>query len=204
MNNHLYTSYKGNNDILLNEISKLYFNPGDKIADVTYGNGAFWKMMDMSNYNFHPSDLVTVPGASYDFTDLPYGDSSFDVVVFDPPYIPFPRKNTRHYESCYRNTETTDKFNQDDIMELYRAGIVEAKRILKPKGLLLVKCKDIKVGTKQRWAHIEINTMADKIGLTSIDLFVLTPFSTPIINPKLNQRSARKNHSYMWLFKNNS
>ena len=59
---------------------------GDRIADITFGRGVFWRRVDIANYRFHKSDKITCPGSPHDFRRLPYADGHFDVVVFDPPY----------------------------------------------------------------------------------------------------------------------
>ena len=50
-----------NADLFAN-VETLYFNRGDKIADVTYGNGTFWQQIDTTRYDFNPSDLYTIEG----------------------------------------------------------------------------------------------------------------------------------------------
>src|SRR5262249_5172724 len=82
----VYTSVQGSNADLLANVSALYFNPGDRIADVSYGKGAFWRQVDLSQFHFFASDLLTCPNALYDFRRLPSPDNDFDVVVLDPPY----------------------------------------------------------------------------------------------------------------------
>jgi hypothetical protein len=32
---------------LFAQVAKLYFRPGDRIADVTYGKGVFWRQVDV-------------------------------------------------------------------------------------------------------------------------------------------------------------
>jgi len=86
------------------------------------------------------------------------------------------------------------------IMTLYESGMTEAIRILKPGGLLLVKCKDEIESGQQRWNHIVVYDIAVRLDMTSQDLFMLTQKHDPWIQ-RPNQKHARKNHSYMWVFK---
>ena len=60
------------------QVAKLYFRLGDRIADVTFGKGRFWRQIDLTQYDFHPSDLLTVPDHPYDLCHLPYGSETFD------------------------------------------------------------------------------------------------------------------------------
>lgn len=197
MNDFLYTSHTGNNDDLIKEVSKLYLFDKAKIADVTYGKGVFWKKVDLKQYDFHPSDLITVPTALYDFTKLPYKSKTFDVVVFDPPYAHNPGKMM--VNDNYKNSETTKGFYHKDIIDLYKKGMVEANRILKENGTLWVKCQDEIESSLQRWSHIEIfNIALNELNLIPKDLFVLTQNKKPFVQH--TQKHARKNHSYLWIF----
>jgi len=194
----IFTSILGTNAVLLEEISKLYFEYGDSIADVTYGKGVFWKNINLEDYTFSPSDLVTCPDTPYDFRKLPYKNESFDCVVFDPPYMHTVGKPM--VDANYKNSATTKNMYHSDIMKLYHDGMVEAKRILKLGGIMLVKCQDEIESGYQRWSHIDIYNIATKLQLYGKDLFVLTRNGNPPIQYK--QQHARKKHSYMWIFKN--
>jgi phage N-6-adenine-methyltransferase len=192
------TSYQSDNDHLMAEVARLYFRPGDRIADVTYGTGRFWRLTDLTPYEFWPSDLLTVPDRPYDFRSLPYRSGDFDVHVFDPPYMHHPSKSRGH-DALYRNAETTPGFSHDDIVQLYREGMAEGYRILKRGGLMLVKCKDEIEAGRQRMSHVEIHDIATKeLGMTVQDLFVLTQRS-PAPHFGRSPRYARKNHSYLWV-----
>lgn len=52
----------------------------------------------------------------------------------------------------------------------------------------------------QRWSHIELYEIALRLKFYAKDLFVLTQKSRPCIQHK-KQQHARKNHSYLWVFK---
>lgn len=193
----VYTSYTGNNDILFEQVAKLYLRDGMKIADVTWGKGVFWKLINLSRFDFHKSDLITCPDTPYDFTNLPYKDEDFDTVVFDPPYAHNPGKMM--VDANYKNAETTKGFYHKDIINLYRRGMVEAVRILKSGGLLLVKCRDEIESSVQKRSHIEIWQIGLDLGLVDEELFVMTQKTFPKIQ-FLPQKHARKNHSFLWVF----
>jgi hypothetical protein len=71
---------------LVVDLAELGYVVGD-VLDVTYGLGRWW-------LKFRPDGLVGCDiveekspiGFSVDFRCLPFGDGSFDSVVFDPPY----------------------------------------------------------------------------------------------------------------------
>lgn len=198
------TSYQCNNDHLIAQVARLYLRPGDRIADVTYGMGRFWRKVDLSQYDFHASDLLTVPDHPYDFRRLPYRSCEFDIHVFDPPYIHQRRGQPRQriHGADYKNDETTRRFSFAEIIQLFRDGMAEGHRILKPGGLMLVKCQDqIDEKGRQRMAHIDVHNIAvNELGMDLEDQFVLTQPS-PLLQFGRSNRHAKKNHSFLWAFR---
>jgi DNA modification methylase len=193
----LYTSYTGDNSDLIKEVADFYLRPGMKVADVTWGRGVFWKKVDLTQYDFHPSDIRTHEN-KYDFKSLPYESNSFDAVILDPPYAHDPGRMI--VNDKYQNAETTKGMNHADIINLYRDGMQEASRILKVEGQLWVKCKDEIDSSYQRWSHVEIFLIALQLGFFGKDLFLYTQAQRPTIQQKV-QKHARKNHSYLWVFR---
>lgn len=193
-----YSAIICDNDELVEQAASLYLKNGYRVADVTWGKGVFWRRLDLTRYDFHKSDIITCPQAKYDFRNLPYKSSSFDVVVLDPPYCHNPGEMI--VDANYQNKATTKGLYHKDIIELYRNGMKEACRILKDGGTLWVKCKDEIESSYQRWSHVEILDIALKLGMYGKDLFVLIQKSNPVIQHAAQQHS-RKNHSYLWIFK---
>ncbi|SFS20083.1 class I SAM-dependent methyltransferase [Yoonia litorea] len=186
---------RGNNADLIREVARLYApDPSVSIADVTFGRGTFWKRTP--HLNVTGSDLHTVPARPYDFRDLPYADNSFDIVVFDPPYIAWPGNHMS--DERYRNAETTKGFSPNDIRELYRAGLRECQRVARRQ--LWVKCKDGVSGPKQCWLHVHILQDAEGMGLVGRDLFILDATSRIPHGNWKTQKHARKPMSYLWVF----
>jgi DNA modification methylase len=143
-----------------------------------------------------------VPQRRYDFRQLPYRSGEFDVHVFDPPYMQYRRvPRQRIHDTDYKNGETTKGFSHADIIQLYRDGMVEGFRILKPGGLMLVKCKDEIVNGQQKMSNIEIHNIAVfELGMKVEDQFVLTQLR-PLLVFGRSPGHAKKNHSFLWVFR---
>jgi hypothetical protein len=185
---------------LLPHVLELYAPAGNglRVADVTYGKGTFWKLVDLEQYDFHPSDMVTCPEHPYDFRALPYADNEFDAVVFDPPYMHSAGSALESITKLYQNNETTKGLSHEGIISLYTAGMAEAYRVLKAGGYLMVKCQDEVGSGHQQWSHIEIMQGGESLGFEAVDLFVYVQSGCPAIREPM-QIHARKRHSYFWV-----
>ena len=78
----------------------------------------------------------------------------------------------------------------------WAAGLGEAWRVLKPGGLCWVKRCDEVVAGRQRWSHLEILEIAEEVGLTAIDLFILHRSVAARIQHE-RQLHARKNKFFV-------
>lgn len=184
----ILTARTGGNADLLPDVFELYVSQGSIVADVTYGRGVFWKNIVKSNYTVLESDLMT----GVDFAELPYDDDSIDCLILDPPYMHGGSTVKESINVCYRNNNDS----HESIARLYGAGIIEAARVLKKKGIILVKTQDETESGRQRLTHVEVIQMLEIFGFRIIDLFVLVQESIPAMRVNY-QKTARKNHSYL-------
>jgi DNA modification methylase len=81
----------------------------------------------------------------------------------------------------------------------FKAGR-EAHRVLKPGGVLIVKCQDEVSANTQRLTHVEIIVKYEELGFYAKDLFVVVRTNAPCITRLKKQVHARKNHSYFLVF----
>lgn len=204
-NDLICSSYTEDNSFVFPKILELYVEDGAKVADVTYGKGVFWRNVDTSKYDFHPSDLKT----GVDARDLPYDDNSFDAVVLDPPYMEgLFRKSTSElagsgshasFREYYSNSsETKDKEIKyhDKVLDLYLSITREVVRVLKDKGRFIVKCQDEVSANRQKLTHVELLYAFEFFGFYCEDVFVVCRNNKPMVSRIKKQQHARKSHSY--------
>jgi hypothetical protein len=204
----VFSSHAGENAELLAQILQLHVAPGAKIADVTYGKGVFWSKVAAEDYRLFPSDIKT----GVDCRALPYADGEMDCVVLDPPYMEglyrtddsLAGKGTHeafqeNYSNGARPQEISAKWH-DAVLEMYVQAAIEAKRVLRGGGTLIVKCQDEVSAGVQRLTHIEIIVNLNLLGFYAKDLFVLTRTNRPGVSRVVKQIHARKNHSYFIVF----
>ena len=203
-NDLVFSAMVGDNADLFPDILDLHVEPGSVVADVTYGRGAFWRSVPEGRYELRISDLKT----GVDCRDLPYEDSSLDCVVLDPPYMHTPGGTAhvghQNYEAYYQNNGAgngTGKKYHEAVLELYFDAGREAYRVLKPKGIFIVKCQDEVCANRQRLTHVELINEFGDYGFLAEDVFVLVRRGKPGVSRVLRQRHARKNHSYFLVFR---
>ncbi len=208
----ILSSYTRNNEEIFPLILSLYVPVGSTIADVTYGKGVFWKKVNQKDYTLFFSDIKT----GVDCRNLPYENQSIDCVVLDPPYMEgFYRRNATHLAgngtfssfreaysdgSIYPQKEGAPKYH-DAVLDMYYSAGYEALRVLKRKGILIIKCQDEVSANKQHLTHVEIINEYTKHNLIVEDLFVMIRNNKPNIPTLKRQVHARKNHSYFLVFR---
>lgn len=131
-----------------------------KILDVTCGGRSIW-----FNKN-HPEAVycdkreeeftgmwggserkyVVSPDVVRDFTDLPFADATFSLVVFDPPHL-ISAGQTGWLVKKYGHLEA----NWPDML---RDGFRECMRVLKPDGVLIFKWSEIQIPAEKVWKAI--------------------------------------------------
>ena len=200
-------SVSGNSEIFPQVLS-LHVPEGSKIADVTYGNGVFWRNVDLSKYDLLPSDIAT----GVDCRNLPYQAESFDALVLDPPYMEgLLRNNKQHkagsgtfaaFREYYSNGDETSEGPKwhAAVTDLYFKAGSEAYRVLKSNGVMIVKCQDEVSANRQWLTHVEIINYYEKLGFYAKDLFVVVRTNKAGITRLKKQKHARKNHSYFLVF----
>jgi hypothetical protein len=172
-------------------ILDLYVEPGARIADVTYGRGVFWRKVPEGMYDLTATD--SMEDGVY-FQSLPYEDESFDVVVFDPPYMARGGGFNKGGGTGRRYHNT--KRDQHLVLKDYSEGAEEAHRVLVPGGLLILKCQDGVEHAEQHWMHCWIMAGLEESEEWKIeDLFIMMRKSAPPMR-HAHQRHARKNHSF--------
>ena len=127
-----------------------------KILDATCGSRSIW--FDKSNPDTlyvdrreGDRDLKTVrggvkhsrihPDLIADFTDLPFEDNSFYLVVFDPPHL------TGIKDSSWLKQQYGEL--PDNWQSVIRKGFEECWRVLKPNGTLIFKWNEVQIPTRE-------------------------------------------------------
>lgn len=205
----LVSAHVAGNAEVFPHVVALHVPRGATVADVTWGKGVFWERVPRDQYRVLATDLKT----GVDCRSLPYADESIDCVVLDPPYMEgLFRRSTQHmagggshaaFRENYSNGAPTNGQGpkwHGAVLDLYFRAGREALRVLRPEGVLIVKCQDEVSANRQWLTHVEIINEYEKYGFYAKDLFVVVRTNRPVVARLLKQEHARKNHSYFLVF----
>lgn len=135
-----------------------------KILDVTCGSRSIWfdknhpaavycdkrqetyKNVWKSNGGQSEREYVVAPDVVCDFTDLPFDDDSFSLVVFDPPHL-MRANNTAWLVKKYGKLD-------NNWPSMLHDGFQECMRVLKPDGVLIFKWSEYDIPAADVWKAI--------------------------------------------------
>jgi hypothetical protein len=185
----------GSNADLVAAVAPLYL--AGSVLDVTYGRGMWWRRFLPDPFAFHDLALDGV-----DFRALPYDDSSWDTVCFDPPYVP------RHGDSDATMARDQDFRHRYGLAEprtemqlrsLINGGLAECARV--SRRWVLVKANDYCNGKQFHMGHVRVVQEAERLGLRCHDLLVHATGTGPGGGQIREVRRARRAHSYLLIFR---
>jgi len=175
----IFSAYIANSASIIPKILEVHLPKGGLIADVTYGLGVFWRKMEGQEtqdnlfldapYHVVTSDRVQPAMVRADFTCLPYRNSQFDCVFLDPPW--------GNLSTAPRNQGINERYqippmSVAECRALYTSGMRECSRILKAKGLLVIKCQDQVCSGKKHWFSVDIFRHGESLGFNVIDRMI--------------------------------
>lgn len=204
----VYSTEFGNSSQVFPKVLGLYVKPGAVIADLTIDSGRFWKNVDPRAYRVVGSGIPAPNGKQpfvgqliADARRTPYRDESFNVVVLDPPYGN--ASTTPRTDGIQHSYNTESLMTPKEIRGFYLAGIDEAERILKMRGILIVKCQNFVDGGRSHFMEEFIWLKALRQGFFRAEGKInMVPPGKPIMrHPDRPQQHERKNHSIFWIFR---
>lgn len=202
----LSSVWEGNDADLIEAMLEFYSNiKPEPILDATFNQGRFWrhsnrKVVSMDiNPKFNPDILC-------DNRDMKGVRSNrFNVVVYDPPHVgPQGRdKSKKRFDEDFGATIECGREQDWNLSYLYPPFLKEAKRVLKPEGLLLAKITDMVNSHRSKWPHVDFMVMAEAAGFTVCDLIVKIRKGPMRSTRWKKAHHARKRHCF-WIVCRNS
>ncbi len=191
--------WEGSDGELLEVMFKFYPSiPPEPILDATYNRGRFWKGSDRNeiSMDIDPKFKTMIVGDNRRMEGVP--DSAFGAVVYDPPHVgPQGRdKSRKKFDEDFGATVECGKEQNWTLSYLYPPFLEQAKRVLKPRGLLFAKITDMVNCHRSRWPHCDFMRMADEAGFTVCDLIVKMRTGPMTSDKWKTAHHARKRHCF--------
>lgn len=197
-------SVSENQHEILSWIKRLHCPDGFE-CDVTFGNGSFYKSPeDWPAWRFDlDGNLENCHQASSD--DLPLDAESLGSIVFDPPFLTYVRSARNGNGKMVMAKRFAGYWRYDELEQHYRSSLREFSRVLRSKGVVVLKCQDIIHNHKMHATHINTVQWAAEFGFRLKDLFILAKkHRMPRPNRKGPPKHARIHHSYFLVLEKSS
>lgn len=190
------STYDNQKDIL-DAIEKLHC-PNGFHCDLTYGNGQFYKDRTKPIFRFDKdTSLTDVSHASSEAVPLP--DEVVENIMFDPPFLCYVKKERNHNSIMAKRF--SGYWHYKELETHYKNTIKECYRLLKPNGVLVIKCQDIIHNHQLYMTHTNVANWCHAEKLRPLDLFVLVAKARIPVKSTGAQQHARIFHSYFMVFK---
>lgn len=170
-------------------------------VDMTYGNGSFYKKLDSPKFIFDSDESLHKPVTAFSY-NLPLPTNSVDSLIYDPPFLTYIKQARDH--NSIMGKRFGGYWSYEELQSDYTKTIIEAYRVLKKKGIMIVKCQDIIHNHKMHCTHANIINWCEGYFRLK-DLYILPAKSrmpipaTKGVKPK-KQKHARIFHSYFLVF----
>lgn len=197
----LSSVWEGSDGDLLEAMLEFYPTiPPEPILDATYNAGRFWKGLNryVVSMDIDPQYEPMIVCDNRNMVGV--GSARFGAVVYDPPHVgPQGRdKSKKRFDVDFGATVECGKEHDWNLSYLYPPFLKEAKRVLKPNGLLLAKITDMVNNHKSKWPHVDFMRMAEEAGFTVCDLIIKIR-NGPMVSTKWKEaHHARKRHCF-WI-----
>lgn len=166
-------------------------------ADVTYGNGIFWKSLPkpVMCFDIDPQLPEVIEASS---VQIPLPDGCINSIMFDPPFLTYIKQGREHDSIMGKRFSGYWKYSE--LQDHYTGTIREAFRLLNKGGVLVVKCQDIIHNHSMHATHVNVIKWSENMFRLK-DLFILTakhrlPMPEKDGEKKRTQKHARIFHSY--------
>lgn len=191
--------WQGDDAELLEIMLRFYpRTPPERILDATVNRGRFWRDSDRDVIGIDINEKFS-PNIVADNCRMPFGNASFDVIVYDPPHVPNQgRDKEKDFTTRFGLTDRSSKETGYTFAHTYPPFLSEAHRVLKPEGILLTKITDYIHNHRYQWAHVDLIQAAAHADFQPCDCIVKTR-KGPIIDPKWKVAHHARRHHCFWL-----
>lgn len=198
------TAWRDNSDMIVAAAQLGHLRKDWLTLDATVGKKAvFWKRWRPGQLVTNDFDPEVAADFHHDFRDLPFPSMTFDAVVFDPPYVCVGGRTTTGIPEMHERYGLTEAPKSPEaLLEMNMAGLDEMVRLMKPRGILLLKYQDQVSGGKFfPGTHYMAEHAIAVLGCEWVDRLERTQATSRPQPEHRRQLHARRNLSSLLVFK---
>lgn len=129
------------------------------VLDATANTRRMWKgVAHAGPITFMDIDPSVNPDVVGDFTKMPFEDSVFDAIVFDPPHLPAAAASPRSLPQMAQDYGLQISVHADNVSGCFAPFLAEAARVLRPDGMIFAKIKDYVHNHRYQWSTVDFVT----------------------------------------------
>lgn len=194
-NQHVIRSVANNQNDILHNILTLYIKDNTFECDLTFSTGVFYQRLKQPKYKFDKFPLfddVMPLERAYSLSN-----GIMNSVVFDLPFTVRPASD----KALMVDKRFTAFHSIEELIDTNREMLRLSYHLLKKGGYLVVKTQDTNYTGRQIWTSFMIQQFASEIGFSLEDVFILLANHAIVGKTLIQQRHARKYHSYFMVFR---
>ena len=194
-NQHVIRSVANNQNDILHNILTLYIKDNTFECDLTFSTGVFYQRLKQPKYKFDKFPLfddVMPLERAYSLSN-----GIMNSVVFDLPFTVRPASD----KALMVDKRFTAFHSIEELIDTNREMLHLSYHLLKKGGYLVVKTQDTNYTGRQIWTSFMIQQFASEIGFSLEDVFILLANHAIVGKTLIQQRHARKYHSYFMVFR---
>ena len=183
---------------ILNNIIKLYIKEGYIQADFTFSKGIFYRDNNVitPKYRFDKYPKQCEGVLDLKKADKLIEDGTLHSCIVDLPFLVTRKEWTKNCKMHQRFNSFND---MKEATEANKAMLKLSYEKLKKKGIMIMKTQDLFTAGHQIWMSHLVHQWAVEQGFDVIDKFILTS-DMRMLSSGMNQKCARKYHSYFFVF----
>lgn len=196
----------GKDNKLLDAMFEFYAPNAELIIDVACNARRMWKGSQWGERVIgYDRDPEMKPDVVAEWHSLPNKDQTVDILVYDPPHLPDAAASLMSLPSYEKYYGLGKGVKTDNIGEIHPPFLAEAKRVLRPDGLIFAKIKDYIHNHKYQWNLELFNAAVRLSGMIPCDLIIKRdPCGGNLKSGRWQRAHHAKNTHCFWVVVRNS
>lgn len=196
----------GKDNGLLDAMFDFYAPDAERVIDVCCNarrmwNGSRWG----AKVAYYDIDPAMNPEVVCDWRSMPDEAGTVDVLVYDPPHLPIAAASQKSLGQYVERYGLGRSVKADNVEALHAPFLSEARRVLKPDGLVFAKIKDYVHNHRYQWNLELFNAAVREAGMTPCDLIIKRdPCGGNLKSGRWQQAMHAKNRHCYWAVVRNS